>query len=166
MKKIILTIGLFVALGVVKAQNPLPKGAVQLNTGVGLSSWGIPVYVGLDFGVGSDFTLGTEVSYRAYRESWNGTRYTSGITGISGNVNYHFNNLLGIPDNWDFYGGVNVGFYAWNFPEHYPGAHTSGLGLGAQLGGRYYFSKTVGLNLEFGGGNAFAGGKLGLSFRF
>jgi len=39
------------------------------------------------------------------------------------------------------------------------------LGLGAQVGGRYYISNKVALNLEFGGGNAFSGGKFGLTFK-
>ena len=45
------------------------------------------------------------------------------------------------------------------------GSHTSGLGLGAQIGGRYFISRTVALNLEFGGGNAFADGKFGLTVK-
>jgi hypothetical protein len=39
------------------------------------------------------------------------------------------------------------------------------VGLGAQIGGRYYLSDKVGLNLEFGGGNAFSGGKFGVSIK-
>ena len=41
----------------------------------------------------------------------------------------------------------------------------SGLGIGGQVGGRYYFNDKVGINLEFGGGNAFGGGKVGVSVR-
>jgi hypothetical protein len=66
---------------------------------------------------------------------------------------------------WDIYAGVNVGFYVWNSPDRYTGSHSSGLGLGGQLGVRYFFTNSIGLNLEFGGGNAFNGGKIGLSFR-
>ena len=88
------------------------------------------------------------------------------ITGISGNGNYHFNRILGIPSNWDFYAGLNLGFYVWNSSSDYPGDHNSGLGLGAQVGGRYYFNNKFGLNLEFGGGNAFDGGKIGVSIKF
>jgi len=71
-----------------------------------------------------------------------------------------------IPQNWDFYAGINIGFFIWNSPNDYEGSHTSGLGLGAQIGGRYYFNNRVGLNLEFGGGNAFSGGKIGVSIKF
>jgi hypothetical protein len=42
----------------------------------------------------------------------------------------------------------------------------SGLGLGAQIGGRYFFKDNFGLNLEFGGGNALSGGKFGITYIF
>jgi hypothetical protein len=35
----------------------------------------------------------------------------------------------------------------------------------AQVGGRYYFTEKVGINLEVEGGNAFSGGKFGLSIK-
>lgn len=146
-------------------QNPLPVGKTQLNAGVGLSVWGIPVYIGLDYGVHKDITLGGEFSYRSYRENWKNDNYNHNIMGFSGNGNYHFNSLLKIPNKWDFYAGLNLGFYVWSSPETYYGDYNSGLGLGAQIGGRYYLSNKVGLNLELGGGNAFSGGKFGLTFR-
>ena len=160
---------LFVVLALVSAgtfsQNPLPKGSNQLNFGVGLSGWGVPLYIGFDHAVGSDFTLGGEFSYRDYREHWQSAYYHHNIMGFSGNANYHFNRILEIPSNWDFYAGLNLGFYVWNSPDTYLGDHSSGLGLGGQIGGRYYLSKKVGLNLEFGGGNAFSGGKFGLTIK-
>jgi hypothetical protein len=147
------------------SQSPLPKGQNQLNVGVGLSGWGVPFYVGIDHGVHPDITLGAELSYRAYREHWKKNYYNHKIMGVSGNANYHFNTLMNIPQNWDFYAGVNVGFYVWSSQEQYDGDHSSGLGLGGQLGGRYYFNEKLGVNLEFGGGNAFSGGKLGVSVK-
>jgi outer membrane immunogenic protein len=39
------------------------------------------------------------------------------------------------------------------------------LGLGIQVGGRYYFNEKFGLNLEFGGGNYVSGGKFGISLK-
>ena len=68
-------------------------------------------------------------------------------------------------NQWDFYAGLNLGYYTWSSPSDYPGNRTSGLGLGAQVGGRYYFTPKVGINLEIGGGNAFSGGKIGLTFK-
>ncbi|TNE53643.1 MAG: hypothetical protein EP338_10355 [Bacteroidetes bacterium] len=149
----------------INAQSMLGKGGKQVNAGVGLSSWGIPVYAGMDFGVHPDISVGFEGSYRSYKEHWkfDDRKYRHSIMGFSGNVNYHFNTLLNIPKEWDLYAGANIGFYVWNSSSDYPGDHTSGLGLGGQLGIRYYFNEKFGLNLEGGGGNAFSGGKFGIS---
>lgn len=155
-----------ISLFTVKAQNQLSNGRVQLNAGVGFSGWGVPIYVGMDFGVSRDITLGFEGSFRNYRENYSDIKYHSTIFGISGNGNYHFNRVLEIPSNWDFYAGLNLGFYAWTSPNDYPGEGNSGLGLGAQIGGRYFFNDRFGLNLEAGGGNAFSGGKFGITYVF
>lgn len=165
MKQICLTVLFFIASTVILAQCPINKGQAQFNAGVGLSSWGIPVYLGIDYGVHKDITVGGEFSFRSYHDNWGGRRYGHSIFGISGNGNYHFNSILDIPVKWDFYAGLNVGFYIWNSNSDYRGSNSSGLGLGAQVGGRYYFTDKFGINLEFGGGNAFSGGKFGISLK-
>ncbi len=86
--------------------------------------------------------------------------------GISTNGNYHFNRLLDILNYWDFYAGLNAGYYFWFSPSDYPGTGSSGVGIGAQVGGRYSFNNHFGLNLELGGGNTFAGGKFGITYKF
>lgn len=147
------------------AQSPMKIGKTQLNAGVGLSSWGIPIYVGLDYQLTNDITVGGEATFRRYGEKFLGTKYNHSIMGILGNGNYHFNRVLGLPKNFDFYAGLNIGFFVWNSPNGYPGNRSSGLNLGGQIGGRYYFNNSIGINLEAGGGNAFGGGKLGVSIR-
>lgn len=147
------------------AQSPLQKGETQFNAGLGFSGWGIPLYAGLDYGIDKDISIGGELSYRSYHDDWSGHGYDHSVIGILGNGNYHFNSILKIPSPWDFYAGLNLGFYVWSSPSSYEGSHSSGLGLGAQVGGRYYFSKTVGINLEFGGGNTVAGGKIGVTVK-
>jgi outer membrane immunogenic protein len=166
MKKLYLTFILAIITSAVFAQSPIPKGTLQLNAGIGLSSWGVPVYVGLDLGVHKDITIGGEFSFRSYHDNWLNNRYNHSVIGISGNANYHFNTILRIPTNWDFYAGLNIGFYIWNSPNDYPGTNSSGLGIGAQIGGRYYFTHKFGINLELGGGNAFSEGKFGISLKF
>ena len=165
MKKTFLVIAMLVMAKFSMAQGSLPVGQAQLNAGIGLSEWGTPVYVGIDFGASRDITLGGELSFRSYNENYKDYYYRHHITGVSANANYHFNRVLSIPSNFDFYGGINLGFYSWSSPAGYYGDHTSGLGLGGQLGGRYYFTKKFGVNLEFGGGNAFTGGKIGFTFK-
>lgn len=162
-KTILITFILITSLSF--SQAPLGKGGKQLNAGVGFSTWGVPLYLGADFGVHEDITLGLEVSYRQYKQKYSGIYYNQAIWGFSGNANYHFNTLLSIPEKWDLYAGINVGFFYWTYDSDYSGDKTSGLGLGGQLGLRYFFNDKFAINLEGGGGNAFSGGKLGLTIK-
>lgn len=163
MKKHFLIFIFLFAVNAFFVQNLLAKGQSRFNAGVGFSSYGVPVYFGFDCGIQKDLTLGGEISYRSYSENWRSDCYNHSVIGFSGNTNYHFNSLLQIPKRWDFYAGLNIGFYLWNSSDSYNGSHSSGLGLGAQVGGRYYFTDGIAFNVEFGGGNAFSGGKFGLS---
>jgi hypothetical protein len=148
------------------AQAPLRIGGNQLNVGVGISGWGVPVYIGFDHGFKRDITLGAEFSFRSYRNDYNKNRYRHSIYGFSVNGNYHFSSVLDIPKNWDFYAGLNLGYYAWQSPSDYRGEGNSGIGLGLQVGGRYFFDKNFGVNLELGGATVAAGGKFGITYLF
>lgn len=152
-----------------QAQAPLGKGNKQLNAGFGFSSWGVPVYVGMDFGVHPDVTIGPQVSFRSYSEKYrdiNGNRigYSHSIFVLGFNGNYHFNSLLNISKEFDFYAGLTLGYYIWSSPSEYLGNRSSGLGLDAQIGGRYFFSDQWAINVEFGGGTA-SGGKIGITYK-
>jgi outer membrane immunogenic protein len=166
MKKLII-LGFLLAISLGShAQYALSKGQSQFNAGLGFSSWGVPIYAGIDWGVHRDISVGGELSFRSFNDNYpDNKHYRHSIIGIAGNGNYHFNTLLDIPREWDFYAGLNLGFYIWNSDDDYPGNHTSGLGLGAQVGGRYYFNDRFGVNLEVGGANAFSGGKIGITLK-
>ena len=166
MKKIIILLIILSVSTRSYSQYKLAQGEKQINAGVGFSDWGIPVFVGMDFGVHQDISLGGEVSFRSYYERWEHHSYHHSVLGVFANGNYHFNTVLKIPTTWDLYAGLNIGFYAWSNPDNYYRDRVSGLGLGIQLGGRYYFNDNVGVNLEIGGGNSFNGGKLGISYKF
>lgn len=165
MKKQFLIIIMLISASTFFAQGPISQGQSQINGGVGLSSRGIPVYLGFDYGVHPDVTLGAELSYRKYDDNWKSNKYNHSIVGILGNANYHFNNILNIPSPWDFYAGLNLGYYSWSSPRNYEGSYNSGIGLGAQIGARYYFNNNIGVNLEFSGGNVLSGGKFGLTIK-
>jgi hypothetical protein len=167
MKKLSIVLVIFsLSLINLSAQAPLGKGGRQLNAGLGFSGWGVPIYCGVDFGVHPDITVGFEGTIRSYSGYWKNSPYTYTTVGLSGNGNYHFNKVLEIPSNWDFYAGLNLGFYFGSASTAYGGTGVSPLGLGLQVGGRYFFNKKFGLNLEFGGGNEFSGGKFGITYRF
>ena len=80
-------------------------------------------------------------------------------------MNYHFNRFMEIPKNVDIYAGISIGFFTWSNPYSNQEKYSSGIGMGVQLGGRYYFSNKMGLNIEVDGGNERFGGKVGLTFK-
>lgn len=162
------------------AQGSLNKKEIQLNGGIGLSSFGLPFYAGLDYSVGKNFTVGGDFSYRGYSDSNIGNfKYSYTIIGIGANGNYHFNEVLDLPKKFDLYGGATLNYFIWTNSYKYTGPQqdeiyyngykpnysgNSGLGFGLQVGGRYFISDKFGLNLEFGGGSFF-GGKLGITYK-
>ncbi len=136
----------------------IQKGGSQLNAGLGLgNSWGgIPVYVGIDHGVHKDVTVGGQISFANVNENNLSINWFS----LSANANYHFNTLLEIPNNWDVYAGLSLVY------NNYSYKYNSGLDLGLQIGGRYFFNDKFGVNLEFGDGNYATGGKVGITYKF
>lgn len=133
------------------AQSPIGANGRQINFGVGLYGYGIPLYAGMDFGVHPDITVGPQIGIDL------GFDYLS----IGGRGDYHFNTILDIPRDWDFYAGLNIGFAVGIGNDS-----KSDADLGLQVGGRYYWNSSWGINLEFGGGNNLNGGRFGLSKRF
>ena len=78
-------------------------------------------------------------------------------------ADYHFNTLMGIPQNWDFYAGATTGFSI--ILQSNDIKVKNGVLGGAQVGGRWYWSSRWGLNVEFGISNLFGSGRVGLSAR-
>jgi outer membrane immunogenic protein len=167
------------------SQGTLKEGGTQLNLGVGFSDWGTPVFLGLDYGLGNNFTLGGEVSYRSYSDNFNygfneAYQFNYTVIGLGANVNYHFNEVFDLPKKWDIYGGASLNYFIWKNSYKYKGnnpnsffntnfnpnyGNTSGLGFGLQAGVRYFFNNKWGINFETGGGTIF-GGKIGLTYKF
>lgn len=147
----------FFALG----QGTLEQGELQANGGLGFSNWGVPVFVGIDYGVTDEISVGGEISYRTKTES--SVKYTG--FGFSTNGNYHFNKLLDLPSVFDVYAGVSLGYYNWNSNNADKSIYNSGATFSGQVGGRYFFNPQWAINLELGAGS-FSGGKLGVTYRF
>lgn len=170
MKKLILiaALGFGSTASFAQQKNQGGNGPVLLNLGVGLSNWGIPVYGGIEGYIHPDFTIGGVLSYRGYRPRYSGYDYRYSITNISMVGNYHFNRILNIPREWDLYAGLSLGYSIVTIrrpngaPDYNRGI--DGIGLGLQVGGRYYFNNKVGLNLELGGTTALSGARFGVTF--
>lgn len=149
------------------------NGFKQVNFGVGVSTWGVPVYAGMDFGVSDKITIGPRVSYRRYGENYNfgGTRYSYhySIFNLSFRGDYHFSgHLVDIPEELDLYGGLSLGYSIWG--NNFDGqgdfnGESSQVYLAIQAGARWYFHNNWGVNVEASGGSL-SGLDIGLSYRF
>ncbi len=163
MKKIIVGLLFLVISTSSFSQYKLQEGQTQLNTGVGFSNWGIPVYIGFDYGVHRNISLGVEFSYRNNYNS-NHVNYKQQTIAINPNGNFHFTGLLGIPEEFDIYLGLTPGF--WFRSNGVTGIKSNGFSIGGQVGGRWYFTDNLGVNFELGGGSMFDGGKIGITYIF
>lgn len=171
MKKLTLLISAIVLfVSYCKAQAPIQEGEIQINAGFGLSNYGLPVYGGAEFGIGNNISVGGEISYRGYNNSYATYKWKHSITTFAAIGNYHFNELLEIPSNWDAYAGLSLGYASWSTKLDgagsidYTGSGSSGLYIVGQIGGRYFINDNFGINLELGGGN-YSGGKIGITLK-
>jgi hypothetical protein len=166
MKKILFLVGLLFTVATASAQAVLDKGGLQLNGKLGISGWGVPVAIGVDYGITPEITVGGELSARFYNttglkkkgENYYGfpiyetANFTHSIFGIFANGNYHFHKLFKLPSKVDVYAGASLGFFVASNPAGYEGSSFSGFGWGIQTGGRYFFTDKFGVLLEIGGG--------------
>ena len=185
MKKFLFLAGLFMAAATASAQADLGKGNLQLNAGTGISGWGIPVYVGLDYGVTDEITVGGELSYRYDTSSYairanfgrfgeyrsDKITYRHHTFGVFTNGNYHFNRLLRLPRQLDLYAGASLGFFFGSVTSSegnikYTGDDYSGFSAALQTGARYFFTDNFGVNLELSGGLLTSGLKAGITYKF
>ena len=185
MKKFLFLAGLFMAAATASAQADLGKGNLQLNAGTGISGWGIPVYVGLDYGVTDEITVGGELSYRYDTSSYairanfgrfgeyrsDKITYRHHTFGVFTNGNYHFNRLLRLPRQLDLYAGASLGFFFGSVTSSegnikYTGDDYSGFSAALQTGARYFFTDNFGVNLELSGGVLTSGAKAGITYKF
>ncbi len=165
MKKTLLFSILFLGVFVVNAQLDIKPGMKQVNAGVGASTIGIPIYLGADYCILPDVTVGAETSFRIYSDNWGMAKYNHSIIAFVANGNYHFNTLLNLPDIWDVYAGVNSGFYLWTSDASYFGSNGTGLGVGSQVGGRYILNDQFSLNAETMFSTAASAFKFGITYK-
>ena len=166
MKKITLTLFALFIFGVSFAQETkddkqkvdIDKSKLQFNAGVGLSTWGIPLYIGADYWITEDITVGVQASLR-YRLLYT---YSYGYIGGSLNANYHANRILELPDNLDVYAGLSAGPYV-RFGNYYSSTKLR-INIGGQVGGRYKLTDNLWVHAELGGGS-FSGGQIGITLK-
>lgn len=141
-------------------------GFKQVNFGLGVSTWGVPIYAGFDFGVSDRITLGPTVSYRRYDYGrYVGDRYHSSIFNIGFRGDYHYGgHIPALPEQLDLYGGLTLGYSAWTDTYDFYNSH-DGIFLKVQAGARWYFTENWAANAEVSSGS-FSGLEIGLSYMF
>lgn len=120
------------------------KGAGDQKIHAGITGWGYGTGLAAtyDYGITDRISLGGGANF--YFE--NNSAKKNDKFFIFGRVNYHLNEVLGIPDRWDVYPGADIGIIGNTF------------GLGVHLGARYFINDKFGVYLEAGNN-----GSLGLS---
>ncbi len=172
MKKICLvSILLFMGIISLSAQSRITKDEMQINAGFGFSNTGLPIYMGIDYGIHQDITVGGQLFYKFYKDKWknnkNYYKYDLNMFGFLINANYHFNTIMHISNPWDVYAGINFGYTGVSSPDEYGGNLKSGPGIGFQIGARYFFSRQWAVNFELIGSNNVvgSGGRIGITYK-
>lgn len=107
-------------------------------------------------GVAYDIPVATDISIAPFASTnWNLDHLVLGAKG-----DYYFDNLIGLPAEWDVYAGINAGF-AIGLSD----GNSSDLDLGAQVGGRWFWNEKWGIYLQGGGGMQGATGGLGITMK-
>ncbi|MBW3546466.1 MAG: porin family protein [Bacteroidetes bacterium] len=143
-------------------------GFKQINFGVGVSTWGVPIYVGMDFGVSNYITIGPRLSYRSHSEGFGGNDFDYTIFNLGFRGDYHYgSHIFDLPSQLDLYGGATLGYSVWSADfDNVTGYNSedSRVYLALQAGARWYFNDRWAVNAELSGGSL-SGLDIGLSYK-
>ena len=143
------------------------EGDLIANAGIGVLGFGIPIYIGADYGIGNDITIGGEATYQKFNVFGLNSNNIPTIIGIGATGNYHFGRILKIPNQWDIYSGVGLGYMVWTYPNNNNfGGNSSGVVFGMQIGARYYFGQKFAVNAQVGGISTLSILRFGVSYKF
>ncbi|PID69767.1 MAG: hypothetical protein CR985_04155 [Flavobacteriales bacterium] len=171
MKKVILLVAVLFSVVIFSQRNQ--KGIIQVNGGIGVvPSLGILIHTGADYGITNDITGGVQLSYATSTSKSYNIEYDETWVCLGFNANYHFNNLLQLPNEFDTYAGTTLAYssLSYNYPstisEEFRKTTPSPIRFGLQVGGRYFFTDNIAVNAELGGGTIKGTFKTGITFRF
>ncbi|MDA3867045.1 MAG: outer membrane beta-barrel protein [Salinivirgaceae bacterium] len=147
------------------------RGNSFVNFGIGASSWGVPIYAGMEWMVNNEISLGGQVSFRSQSETIAGSSYQHNAFSLAARGNYYFNHLLKIDPPFLVYAGASLGFVSVSTSTRfsdgvaYDGSRGTGTFFGIHTGGAYFFNKHWAVNAELGFGNVI-GLKMGAIYLF
>lgn len=145
MKKLLLVCSMFFLGQMAFAQAWQGKGDQKIQVGFNGWGYGTGITATYDYGLSKLISVGAGANFFF---DHNDDKYANDDFGVFGRLNFHLQEPLGLPSNWDIYPGVDLGLLG-----------KSGTYFGAHLGVRYFFNNNVGIFLEAGNNGA-----IGVSF--
>ncbi len=144
MKKIIIAVAFMLGVSAVNAQS-FGEGTKVVQVGVGVGgTFGTPFSGSFEYGVSDKIGIQVGAGYTSV--DFGGTDLTYIL--FNAGANYHFYT----EDKFDAYAGLFLGYNKFDYAGL--GASPSSTYFGAKLGGRYYFSDSIGGFAELGYGLA------------
>lgn len=151
MRKFLLSLVAICFLGLGVQAQEMSKGQLVGSARLGFGGGGFPIAVSADYGIAGNLinsndaiSVGGQLGMFIWNDGIDSHIYVT--VAARGNFHYQF------VDNLDTYAGVQIGFFR------------NDLGLGFDLGARYYFNDKFAVNLEFGG-CGFTGASAGISMK-
>jgi hypothetical protein len=146
------------------------KGSSYLGPriGLGVNGSSLALGAGYEYGITPEISVGALIDYYQYSYSaygdWGG-KYTYIIFGPQGN--YHFGKVLKLDSKLDPFAGLVLAYehisWKWDHSGYdYWSPSSSGITLGGQAGGRYFFSPQMALYGQVGFGITYL--KVGVDF--
>ena len=145
MKKLVLVCSVFFLGQMAFAQAWQGKGDQKIQVGFNGWGYGTGITATYDYGLTKLISLGAGANFYFDHDD---DDYKDDDFGVFGRLNFHLQEPLGLPSNWDIYPGIDVGILG-----------KSRTYFGAHLGVRYFFNNNVGIFLEAGNNGA-----IGVSF--
>ncbi|MFV0390355.1 MAG: hypothetical protein ACK5KP_00455 [Paludibacteraceae bacterium] len=146
-----LTVFLLFTTQVAISQVAYEKGDKIGQIGIGLGSGiGLPINVGYEVGITEKISVGGTVGFASHSIPSFGGNVSIMYIPVGAKGAYHFY----VTDNIDAYGGAVLGYLvaSANYPANYSWAKTNygSVMYGGYLGGRYYFTPSLGAFAEIG----------------
>lgn len=168
MKKIIIAVAFMLGVSAVNAQS-FGEGTKVIQVGATIGGdFGLPLSASFEYGVSDKIGVGAYVGYasREFNTGYSAADYKVTYTLFGARGNYHFYT----EDKFDAYAGVLLGYNSATVTYTNGGSNVFGTPsyggsvFGGQIGGRYYFTDSIGAFAELGYGIGYL--NVGLAYKF
>jgi hypothetical protein len=147
MKKLIILVAIFVALGMSKVNAQGYKGeGLMIGPTIGLS-YGLGIGATGDYALNDKWSLGGDIMWSQKTTTVFTTDYKQTLIGVLVAASYHFD-FMG--KDWDPFLKGGLGYLNWSSPSGLSGGSASGIGFILNAGARYYLNQKTALRFQLG----------------